>query len=85
MIRQKPIMVNWEKKSHTLAPAQRAAGGCSPLKAIPDREPAAGAFNFCLIDLEVQKSKVNARCNLEREIHDFYVDPANHTWLNDTI
>ena len=25
-----------------LAPAQRAAGGCSPLKMIPDREPAAG-------------------------------------------
>ena len=33
------------KKLH-LAPAQRAAGGCSPLKVIPDREPAAGENFF---------------------------------------
>ena len=69
-------MINYDKlriKSHILAPAQRAAGGCSPLKAIPDREPAAGAFLKKLIDLEVQKSKVNSRSNLEREINDFSV------------
>ena len=33
-------------KKMNLAPAQRAAGGCSPLKVIPDREPAAGEKNF---------------------------------------
>ena len=60
-------------KSRNLAPAQRAAGGCSPLKAIPDREPAAGAFFKILIHLEVPKSKVNANPKSEREIHDFSV------------
>ena len=34
------------KKKVCIAPAQRAAGGCSPLKVIPDREPAAGEKNF---------------------------------------
>ena len=46
------------------APAQRAVGDCPPLKELPERGPAAGAF----------LKKINLISNLkmmvEREIHD---------------
>ena len=41
----------------TLAPAQRAAGGCSPPKVTPGREPAAGDFFFILTSVY---KKINA-------------------------
>ena len=42
---------------HILAPAQRAAGGCSPLKATPGRGPAARRT-------EVEVTSIHLRCHL---------------------
>ena len=42
-------------KFRILAPAQRAAGGCSPPKAIPDREPAARRNFFWILMFSIQK------------------------------
>ena len=43
------------KFSHNLAPAQRAAGGCSPLKATPGRGPAARRNFFWILIASVEK------------------------------
>ena len=39
-----PKKMNLSLFLRRVAPAQRAAGGCSPLKVTPGREPAAGDF-----------------------------------------
>ena len=58
----KKCNVLWDKirlkrypKFHIFAPAQRAAGGCSPLKATPGRGPAARRNFFRILVVLVEK------------------------------